>query len=221
MSGDELDEADEMELSEAAFAEHPEARLDPDDIIRRAREAYGPDGRLALPRQVTWPIFPFETDGLRTRPVEDLLLPEPARHGETAEECSTCRAADETFVWTDDRWRVSMPSEPEALPMLTLHPREHLDFHELTDELGAGLGVLLVRAQRALGSIPGVGRVHIYKWGDGGAHLHVVLIARPHGMRQLWGMFLSTWVFILPPLPAGEWAAIRAHVAARLASSSG
>ena len=39
--------------------------MDAFDLTRRAREAAGPDGRLALPKQVGWPIFPFETDGLR------------------------------------------------------------------------------------------------------------------------------------------------------------
>ena len=217
MSGDELDEADEMELSGAAFVEGPAGpKLDAVDIIRRARQAYGPDGRPALPPQVNWPIFPFETDGLRVRRVEDPVLPEPPRHGESAGDCSTCQAPDDAYVWTDERWRVSMPAEPASIPLLTLHTRDHLDFHELTDELGAELGVLLVRAQRALSSIPGVGRVHVYKWGDGGAHLHVILAARPHGMRQLWGMFLSAWMFILPPLPAAEWAAIRDHVGHQL-----
>ncbi len=219
MSGDELDEADEMELSGAAFAEHPEARLDAADIVRRAREAYGADGRLALPPQVNWPIFPYETEGLLVRPIDDPILPEPPRHGESAEECSTCKTADEEFVWTDERWRVSMPRNPESLPMLTLHTRAHLDFHDLTNELGAELGVLMVRGQRALGSIPGVGRVHVYKWGDGGAHLHVVLIARPAGMIQLKGMFLNVWMFALPPLPADQWGAMRAKVAAELSAS--
>ena len=219
MSGDELDEADEMELSGAAFAEHPQARLDAVDIIRRARDAYGPDGRLALPPQVDWPIFPFETDGLRVRPIDDPVLPEPPRHGEGGEDCWTCKAADDSFVWSDERWRVSMPSEPASLPVLTLHPREHLDFHELDDEQGAELGVLLIRGQRALASIPGVGRVHVYKWGDGGAHLHVLLLARPHGMRQLWGMFSSVWLYTLPPLPDGDWAAIREHVRIQLSGA--
>jgi diadenosine tetraphosphate (Ap4A) HIT family hydrolase len=216
VSGDELDEADEMELSGADFTEWPSARLDAVDITRRARDAYGANGRLALPPQVTWPIFPFEVDGLRTRLVEDPVLPEPPRRGETAEDCSTCKEPDDRFVWTDQRWLVSMPSQPASLPILTLHTRAHLDFHQLTDELAAELGVLMIRVQRALSSIPGVGRVHVYKWGDGGAHLHVVLVARPLGMRQLWGMFLSTWMNILPPLPADEWAAIRDHVTVQL-----
>ena len=217
MSGDELDEADEMELSGAAFVEGPAGpRLDAVDIIRRTREAYGPDGRPALPPQVNWPIFPFETDGLRVRPAEDPVLPEPPRHGESVEDCSTCREADDAFVWSDERWRLSMSSAPASVPTVVIHTREHLDFHDLDEGYGAELGVLLVRVQRALGSIPGVGRVHVYKWGDGGAHLHVVLMARPLGMRQLWGMFLSAWMFILPPLPVDEWAAIRDHVRLQL-----
>jgi diadenosine tetraphosphate (Ap4A) HIT family hydrolase len=192
-------------------------RLDPFDMTRRAREASGPDGRLALPRQVGWPIFPFETDGLRMQEVREPVLPEPPRHGESGPEgCGTCAEDVEQFLWSDDRWLVSMSDEPLSVPAVTLHTRAHLDFHELTEDLGAELGVLLVRTQRALASIEGVGRVHVYKWGDGGAHLHVVVVARPAGMIQLKGMFLSTWMFALPPLPADQWAAVRAHLAARL-----
>ena len=219
MSGDELDEADEMELSGADFVETAGPRLEAADITRRARESYGPDGRPGLPPQVRWPIFPFETYDLRARPLEDVVQPEPPRRGEAAEECSTCAMTDDEFVWTDARWRVSMPAEPASVPTVVLHTREHLDFHDLTDEHGAELGVLVVRAQRALASIAGVGRVHVYKWGDGGAHLHVVLVARPEGMIQLKGMFLPVWMYILPPLPADQWTAIRDHVAAELAAA--
>jgi len=218
MSGDELDEADEMELSGADLAEALEPRLDAFDVTRRAREAYGPDGRLPLPRQVGWPIFPFEPDGLRMQEVRDPVLPEPPRNGENGpEECWTCTSGPGEVVWDDERWLVSMSTEPQSVPGVTLHTRAHLDFHELTDELGAELGVLLVRAQRALASIGGVGRVHVYKWGDGGAHLHIFVVARPAGMIQLKGMYLSTWMSALPPLPADEWDAIRRHVAGALA----
>jgi hypothetical protein len=67
--------------------------------------------------------------------------------------------------------------------------------------MGAELGVLLVRAQRALASVDGVGRVHVYKWGDGGAHLHVFVVARPAAMMQLRGMYVTTWMHALPPCP--------------------
>lgn len=192
-------------------------RVDAFDITRRAREAHGPDGRLALPKQAGWPIFPFEPDGLRMRGVEDPVLPEPPRNGEDGpQSCWTCTEEGGDLVWADDRWLVSMPAEPLSVPAVTLHTRAHLDFHELTDELGAELGVLLVRSQRALAAIEGVGRVHVYKWGDGGAHLHIFVVARPAGMLQLKGMYLSTWMFALPPLPANVWEAMRAHVAASL-----
>ena len=212
MSGDELDEADEMELAGGG------PRLDAFDVTLRAREASGADGRLALPDQVGWPIFPFETGGLRMQEVRDPEVPEPPRNGEHGpEDCWTCTQGRGDLVWQDDHWMVSMSPEPQALPGVTLHPRAHLDLHELTDEQGAQLGVLLVRAQRALASIDGVGRVHVYKWGDGGAHLHVFLVARPAGMTQLKGMYLSTWMFALPALPADDWEAMRRHVVASLA----
>ena len=212
MSGDELDEADEMELSGGG------PRLDAFDITLRARETYGADGRLALPKQTGWPIFPFETEGLRMQELRDPEIPEPPRNGEDGPEgCWTCAEGRGDLVWEDERWMVSMSPEPQSVPGVTLHPRAHLDFHELTDEQGSELGVLMVRAQRALGSIDGVGRVHVYKWGDGGAHLHILLVARPAGMIQLKGMYLSTWMFALPPLPAAEWAAMRRHVTAALA----
>ena len=220
MSGDELDEADEMELSGAAFDEQPGLRLDAFDMTRRAREASRADGRLALPPQAGWPIFPFDAEGLRMRPVEDPVVPEPPRSGEAGSRCWTCEEPDDAFLWTDERWRVSMSPEPLSVPAVTLHPREHLDFGDLTDELGAELGVLLVRAERALSAIPGVGRVHVYKWGDGGAHLHVFVVARPLGMMQLRGMFLSTWMHALPPLSTDQWQAMREHVAEVLLTPS-
>lgn len=190
-------------------------------MTARTRQAYGADGRLPPPRTVGWPIFPFEPVGLRVRHVEDPVVPEPPRRGEDPAECQTCREPDDHFVWSGNRWLVAMPDEPQSLPSVTLHTREHLDFHELSDDLGAEMGLLLVRIQRALTSIGGVGRVHVYKWGDGGAHLHIFVVARPLGMMQLRGMYLTTWMDILPPLPKEEWTAIRAHVATALAARSG
>ena len=212
MSGDELDEADEMELAGGG------PRLDAFDVTLRARESAGPDGRLDLPKQVGWPIFPFETDGLRMQEVRDPEVPEPPRNGDDGpQDCWTCTQGRGDLVWQDDRWMVSMSPEPQSVPGVTLHPQAHVDFHELTDDQGAELGVLMVRAQRALASIEGVGRVHVYKWGDGGAHLHIFLVARPAGMIQLKGMYLTTWMFALPALPADDWEAMRRHVAAALA----
>lgn len=119
-------------------------------------------------------------------------------------------------MWHDERWRVSMSEEPLALPAVVLHPRDHLDFDALSEQLAAEMGVHLVRIQRALSAIEGVGRVHVYKWGDGGAHLHIFVVARPRGMMQLRGMFLTTWLYTLPPLAPELWAAMRSHVGTAL-----
>jgi diadenosine tetraphosphate (Ap4A) HIT family hydrolase len=181
-------------------------RLDPFDMTSRARAAYA-DGRPPLPRVADWPIFPFENEGLEVRPVEDPVLPEPPRRGEHAGDCSTCATPDSSFVWTNETWLVGLPAQPAVLPSVVLHPRQHLDLHDLTEARGAEMGVLLVRIQRSLAAIEGVGRVHIYKWGDGGAHLHVLVAARPAGMMQLRGLFLSTWMDILPPLDPHLWQA--------------
>ncbi|MBW3648104.1 MAG: hypothetical protein KY440_10070 [Actinobacteria bacterium] len=108
-----------------------------------------------------------------------------------------------------------------SLPTLMLHTREHIDFDALTDEAAAEMGVRLIWMQRALASIEGVGRVHVAKWGDGGAHLHIFVIARPRGMLQLKGMFLTTWLHALPPLRPELWTAIRAHVRTALEAAAG
>ncbi len=193
--------------------------LDAFDLTARARAAYGPDGRLALPKVAHWPICPFEVDSLAVRPLNDPVLPETPRHGEDPGECHACRAPDGDFLWTDDRWRVGMPEGPMALPNVWLHSRQHLDFEGLTDELAAEMGVRMAWIQRALSGIGGVRRVHLHRWGDGGAHLHALLVARPDGMMQLRGMFLMTWLHALPPLPAAVWDAMREHVARSLRSN--
>lgn len=196
-----------------------QVRLDPFDITARARSAYGPDARLPLPHTAHWPIFPFETEKLQVRRLQDPALPEPPRRDETSDDCSTCQSGDDDFLWSHERWRVGMPEEPLSLPAVVLHSRHHLDFDALTDQLAAEMGVLLVRIQRALARIEGVGRVHVYKWGDGGAHLHIFVVARPVGMMQLRGMFLSTWLHTLPPLSPELWRAIRTHVSTALGAA--
>jgi diadenosine tetraphosphate (Ap4A) HIT family hydrolase len=194
-------------------------KLDAFDITARARDAYGPDGRLALPKVAHWPICPFETDTLQVRHLNDPVVPEPPRHGEAARECELCQTPDDGFLWTDEHWRVGMSEEPMALPNVWLHSREHLDFDDLTDELAAEMGVRIAWIQRALNGIEGVARVHLNRWGDGGAHFHVLLVARPEGMIQLRGIFLMTWIYAIPPLPGDVWRAMREHVTAALRSS--
>ena len=111
---------------------------------------------------------------------------------------------------------------PTGLPMvLILECRSHLDLGDLPNLLAAELGVMTVRLERAVRSLDGVARVHVNRWGDGSAHLHLWFLARPYGRLQLRGTFLSLWDDILPVIPEQQWRESLAHVAAWLAEFGG
>jgi hypothetical protein len=59
-----------------------------------------------------------------------------------------------------------------------------------------------------------VGRVHLYRWGDGGAHFHVWFIPRPLGMLEATGMALPLWEDVLPNVTDQELADAARQVAA-------
>lgn len=63
--------------------------------------------------------------------------------------------------------------------------------------------------------------MHLNKWGDGGAHLHWVAIARPAGLQRLRGSCLVLWDDVLPNLPEDRHRANLAAVAAALATDGG
>jgi hypothetical protein len=105
--------------------------------------------------------------------------------------------------------------------VLILESRSHLDLGDLPNLLAAELGVMTVRLERAIRSLDGVARVHVNRWGDGAAHLHLWFLARPQGRLQLRGSFLSLWDDILPPIPEAQWRENLALVAAWLAEFGG
>jgi diadenosine tetraphosphate (Ap4A) HIT family hydrolase len=117
-----------------------------------------------------------------------------------------CEGPDEDYLWTTDRWRLRGLG-PTGLPVVVmLEPRGHFaEPGDLPEELAAELGVLLARVERAVRSVPGVGRVHVCRWGDGGEHLHWWFIARPERIPQLHGSFAAVWDDVLPPLPEEIW----------------
>lgn len=193
------------------------------EIVAAVRAAEGPDGRLAVPPVVEWDIFPFEGELLVKR-VDDPVLPEPPRRGDPGgPPCTTCTRPDADYLWTDEHWRLTAPTEgPLGVPAaVLLEPREHLDLGDLPPGRAAELGPLLLRVERAMASLDGVGRVHVNRWGDGGAHLHVWFFARPAGMLQLRGSSLPDWTDVLPALPADRWHANLAAVAASMAGGGG
>jgi diadenosine tetraphosphate (Ap4A) HIT family hydrolase len=193
----------------------------PEEIYRRAQEAAGPDGRLAMPPVHEWETFPFEGD-LRVR---ELVAPEGAerpRLGEDEGSCWRCQRGDAVAIWSDDRWLVTPLEKPSGLPVIVLlQPRAHVDMGDLDGALAAELGRLLVRVERAVRQVDGVGRVHVCRWGDGSFHLHWWFLARPARLPQLIGSFAAIWDDILPPTPEPVWRENLAVVARTLAADGG
>jgi diadenosine tetraphosphate (Ap4A) HIT family hydrolase len=191
--------------------------MTPKEFYERVVAAADAEGRLALPDQAMWEIFPFEPASLTVKPLEPLTLPEPPRAGEGGRECWRCANPDADVVWSNDRWVLTRFAESRLPLTVMLMPREHLDLADLDDAMAAELGVLSVRVVRAVEALDAVGRVHLYKFGDGGSHLHAFLIARPAGMLQLRGSFLTLWDEMLPAIPDEEAAAVLAVAVAALA----
>ena len=190
--------------------------LAPDAFHARAMQAADADGRLPLSRMTGWEIFPFEPDGLRVVPLRPPVLPEPPRAGEGGAPCVSCRA-DRPALWADEHWRLFTFAEPSGAPLvLMLEPIDHYDLVDLPDGLAGELGVLLVRIARSVESLPHIARAHISRWGDGGAHLHVFVFARPEGFSQLRGTCLAIWDDLLPPAEVGQRDADARAVAAAL-----
>ncbi|MDO3705546.1 hypothetical protein Q3W71_28145 [Micromonospora sp. C28SCA-DRY-2] len=175
----------------------------------------------SVPDFTQWPSFPFEGD-LRVKQLDDPVPVEPPRKGEGLRECTACGAPDEAYIWVSERWRVRAMDRPTGLPMvLILESRSHLDLGDLPNLLAAELGVMTVRLERAIRSLDDVARVHVNRWGDGSAHLHMWFLARPLGRLQLRGTFLPLWDSILPPISEAQWRENLALVAAWLAEFGG
>jgi hypothetical protein len=180
-----------------------------------------PENIAPLPDFTRWPSFPFEGD-MRVKQLAAPVEVEPPRSGEDANDCVACSTPDDAYIWVSERWRVRAMDRPTGLPMvLILECRSHLDMGDLPNLLAAELGVMTVRLERAIRSLDGVARVHVNRWGDGSAHLHMWFLARPYGRLQLRGTFLSLWDDILPVIPEAQWRENLALVAAWLAHFGG
>jgi hypothetical protein len=159
---------------------------------------------------------------MRVKPLAAPVEVEPPRSGEDGTNCVACGTPDDAYIWVSERWRVRAMDRPTGLPMvLILECRSHLDLGDLPNLLAAELGVMTVRLERAIRSLDGVARVHVNRWGDGSAHLHLWFLARPYGRLQLRGTFLSLWDDILPVIPEQQWRENLAMVAAWLADFGG
>lgn len=194
--------------------------LDPREFYDHALAAADDERRLPLSRMTGWDISPFEPEGLRVAPLRPPVLPEPPRKDEDPADCSTCRARDEG-IWFDERWRLRRIDQVGVPLVLMLYPRDHYDLADVPSDLAAELGVLTCQVARHIEALPNISRAHVYRIGDGGAHLHVWFFARPQGQAQLYGSWLVVWDDLLPEYPADVAEADAAVVADALVESYG
>jgi diadenosine tetraphosphate (Ap4A) HIT family hydrolase len=194
--------------------------LRPDEFYDHAVAVADGERRLPLARMTGWEISPFESDGLRVAPLRPPVLPEPARHGEDPSDCNACRKRDEG-IWFNDDWRLARIPGVGVPLVLMLYPRDHYDMADLPDELAAELGLLSTRVVRHMQALPHVSRAHVYRIGDGGAHLHIWFFARPEGQAQLYGSWLVVWDDLLPEYPSDVAEADAAIVVDALVASHG
>ena len=197
-----------------------------EDYYARVAAATDDEGRLpvAIEAMPGWDIFPFELEGLRIKPLEPLSDVEPPRRGEDPADCS-CRTPptpeqEARVVWRNERWVLS--DAGMKLPVtLLLRPVAHHDLADLPDDLAAEMGVLMVAVAAAVEALPSVGRCHVGRYGDGGAHLHPFFFGRPARMPQLRGSCVLDWEENLPDLPEDVARANAGFVGRRLVERLG
>ncbi len=197
----------------------------PEDLHARVVAQVGETGRLSMSPVSEWEVFPWEVvDGALVPKVlaPPLEVEEPREGDPGGPACGTCAGnAAGTGIWENDRWTVkSMPRAGMPL-ILMLETREHLDYTDLDDDLAAEFGRLSVWLSRIMSNLPHVGRVHVMRVGDGGAHLHIWHVARPERFAGIRGSMALEWDEMLPPPPEEIWRADLKAVADRLATHDG
>ncbi|RYB89393.1 hypothetical protein EUA06_15540 [Nocardioides glacieisoli] len=188
-----------------------------EEFHARVAAATDDEGRLpvAIELMPGWDIFPFELDGLRVKPLEPLLDEEPARRGEDPADCLCAQPAsaeqEARVAWSNERWQL-LDAGMKLPVTLILKPRAHHDLADLPDDLASEMGRLMVAVTAAVESLPSVGRCHVGRYGDGGAHLHPFFFGRPARMGQLRGSCVLDWEENLPDIPDDVRRANAAHV---------
>ncbi len=142
-------------------------------------------------------------------------IPEPPRRGEAGgKPCAICGGVTTSALWSDDNWTLHAPVGGSLPGSVWIASREHFDsFADMPEHLAADFGRVVARAEAAILALGDVGRVHLYRWGDGGAHFHVWLLPRPLGMVEAAGMMLPLWEDVLPNVSDAELTAAAQRVA--------
>ena len=155
---------------------------------------------------------------LTVLPLDDAVIPEPPRRGEPGgEPCGVCSGSATKAVWGDDHFTMHPPVGGSLAGVVWVASREHVDsFRDLSPDALAAFGPLVARIENAILSLGDVGRVHLYRWGDGGAHFHVWLMPRPLGMLDAQNFMLPLWEDVLPNVTDEELRAAAERVAAAI-----
>lgn len=179
----------------------------PHQWYARVRHALDRDG-YDNPDFDAWTAWPW-TGELTPRELKPPVDEEPERSGRGGQGCFVCDGVRDLdpghLIWHDDAWMIGLPKEGSALPFAAfLMPKRHADLQDLTLPEAARQGELLTAIERAACAVLDVPRVQAARWGDGGEHLHWWLYARPTGVLQLRGTFLSHWAMLLPRRDGAE-----------------
>ena len=160
---------------------------------------------------------------LTRRELGEKVLPEPPRRGEPGgEPCGPCGGENEHTIWADEHWILHHGVHTSLPGAVWLTCREHVDsFSDLPPQLAAEFGPLAARIDRALQTLPDVARVHLYRWGDGGAHFHVWFLPRPSGRPEMHGHMLPVWEEVLPEVGQDAIDDAKAAIAKALADDAG
>ncbi len=146
------------------------------------------------------------------------VVPEPPRRGEPGgEPCGVCEGHTIAKVWEDEHWTLHPPVGGSLPGTVWAASKVHVDsFADLPAGAQATFGPLCARVDAALMARGDVGRVHLYRWGDGGAHFHVWFMPRPLGMLEAAGAMLPLWEDVLPNVTDDELRVAAEELAARM-----
>lgn len=161
--------------------------------------------------------LPYE-EPLSVREPGPRQIPEPPRRGEAGgPPCAICTGGTLPPVWSDEHWTLHPPVGGSLPGSVWMASRAHVDsFADLPPEVAATFGPVSARVERAILSLGDIARVHLYRWGDGGAHFHVWFIPRPLGMLEASGPMLPVWEDVLPNVPDAELKAAAERIAAAM-----
>lgn len=165
--------------------------------------------------------FPFTGD-IAVKPLDPPVIPEPDRGGLDPAACWACQRPDSDYAWTDASWRLTGMLPTQLRGIVLLETRDHHDsFADLGPNLLAEVGPMIARVEKALLGLGDVARVHVNRWGDGGAHFHLWFMPRPLGMLQLRGSMLPMWLDLMPDVEPDVAAAALHTIASAMAADGG